>query len=44
MRFVPCSLAVGASELLLAHSDPEWLDRYGQRTLIGSPPTKPGRA
>ena len=31
MRFAPGSLAVGASEWLLIHSDPEWLDRYGHR-------------
>lgn len=44
MRFAPGSLAVVAGEWLLAHSDPEWLDRYGHRTLVVSPPTKPGRA
>ena len=31
MRFALNSLAVAASEWLLAHSDPEWLDRYGHR-------------
>jgi len=31
MRFALNSLAVGASDWLLAHSDPEWLDRYGHR-------------
>jgi transposase len=41
MRFAKSSLAVGAFEWLLAHDDPEWLDRYGHRTLVGSPPTKP---
>ena len=29
MRFAPGSLAVAASEWLLAHSDPEWLDLVG---------------
>jgi transposase len=31
MRFALNNLAVAASEWLLAHSDPEWLDRYGHR-------------
>ncbi|GAC1350995.1 MAG: hypothetical protein NVSMB27_38870 [Ktedonobacteraceae bacterium] len=31
MRFALNSLAVVAGEWLLAHSDPEWLDRYGHR-------------
>jgi len=31
MRFALNSLAVAASEWLLAHSDPEWLDRFGHR-------------
>jgi transposase len=31
MRFAPGSLAVAASDWLLAHSDLEWLDRYGHR-------------
>ena len=31
MRFAPGSIAVVAGEWLLAHSDPEWLDRYGHR-------------
>jgi len=31
MRFALNSLAVAAPEWLLAHSDPEWLDRYGHR-------------
>jgi len=31
MRFALHSIAVVAGEWLLAHSDPEWLDRYGHR-------------
>jgi hypothetical protein len=31
MRFALNSVAIGASEWLLANSDPEWLDRYGHR-------------
>ncbi len=31
MRFALNSLAIVAGEWLLAHSDPEWLDRYGHR-------------
>jgi transposase len=31
MRFVLNSLAIVAGEWLLAHSDPEWVDRYGHR-------------
>jgi transposase len=31
MRFALNSLAVVAGEWLLAHSDPEWVDRYGHR-------------
>ncbi len=41
MRFALNSLAVGAFEWLLALSLPEWLDRYGHRTLVVSPSTKP---
>jgi hypothetical protein len=41
MRFALNSLAIGAFEWLLDHSDPEWVDRYGHRTLVGPPPTKP---
>jgi transposase len=41
MRFVLNSLAIVAGEWLLAHSDPEWVDRYGHRTLVEPPPTKP---
>ncbi len=41
MRFALNSLAVGASDWLLAHSDPEWLDRYGHRTRVVPPSTKP---
>jgi transposase len=40
MRFAPGSLAVAASDWLLAHSDLEWLDRYGHRTLVVPPSTK----
>ena len=42
MRFALNSLAVVAGEWLLAHSDPEWLDRYGHRTRVVAPSTKPG--
>jgi len=31
MRFALNSLAIVAGEWLLAHSDPEWVDRYGHR-------------
>jgi len=31
MRFALTSLAIEASDWLLAHSEPEWLDRYGHR-------------
>lgn len=31
MRFALGSLAIVAGEWLLAHSDPEWVDRYGHR-------------
>jgi len=31
MRFALTSLAIVAGEWLLAHSDPEWVDRYGYR-------------
>ena len=31
MRFALNSIAIVAGEWLLAHSDPEWLDRYGHR-------------
>ncbi len=31
MRFALNSLAIVAGEWLLAHSDPEWIDRYGHR-------------
>jgi len=31
MRFALTSLAIVAGEWLLAHSDPEWVDRYGHR-------------
>jgi transposase len=31
IRFALNSLAIEASEWLLAHSDPEWVDRYGHR-------------
>src|SRR5215467_7255921 len=31
MRFALGSLAVVAGQWLLAHSDPEWMDRYGHR-------------
>ena len=31
MRFALNSLAIEASEWLLAHSDPEWVERYGHR-------------
>ena len=31
MRFAPGSLAVVAPEWLLAHSDAEWVERYGHR-------------
>jgi transposase len=31
MRFALNSLAVGAFDWLLAHSDPEWVERYGHR-------------
>jgi transposase len=31
MRFALGSLAVVAGEWLLAHSEPEWVDRYGHR-------------
>ena len=41
MRFALNSLAVVAGAWLLALSLPEWLDRYGHRTRVGSPPTKP---
>jgi transposase len=42
MRFALNSLAIVAGEWLLAHSDPEWLDRYGHRTRVVPPSTKPG--
>ena len=41
MRFALTSLAMVAGEWLLAHSDPEWVDRYGHRTLVDPPATKP---
>lgn len=44
MRFALNSLAVVAGDWLLEHSDPEWLDRYGHRTLVSASPTKPGGA
>ena len=31
MRFAKSSLAIGAFDWLLAHSDPEWVGRYGHR-------------
>src|SRR5205823_4461256 len=31
MRFALNSLAIVAGDWLVAHSDPEWLDRYGHR-------------
>ena len=31
MRFAKSSLAIVASEWLLAPSDPQWVDRYGHR-------------
>jgi transposase len=39
MRFALNSLAVIAGDWLLEHSNPEWLDRYGHRTLVGSSPS-----
>src|SRR5260221_10412905 len=41
MRFALNSVAVVAGGWLLALSPPEWLDRYGHRTLVVSPSTKP---
>jgi transposase len=44
MRFALGSLAIVAGEWLLALSPPEWVDRYGHRTLVDPPPTQPGGA
>jgi transposase len=41
MRFALNSLAIVSGEWLLAHSDPEWLNRYGHRTLVDSSATQP---
>jgi hypothetical protein len=37
MRFALNSLAVGAFDWLLAHSEEEWLYRYGHRTRVSAP-------
>ncbi len=44
MRFALNSIAVVAETWLLAHSDAEWVNRYGHRTLVGSPSKQPGGA
>ncbi len=44
MRFALNSIAVVAEAWRFAHSDAEWVDRYGHRTLVGSPSKQPGGA